>query len=168
MSHPESRPSLATLIESSVSGANNGEERPLHIVTAGGQDDNQVIHTPRATLFGDDSLLSSLASMNNDLRVSRHGHCKSMQNPTTETDSEDGLYDPDPRDLLPPPASPLRTHTSNLHGPSQATDSSLTPTDPPPTHLRVWEVKHGLEFGKRNAWAVKLWKARRSFLAVEL
>ncbi|KAL9093903.1 MAG: hypothetical protein Q9165_003826 [Trypethelium subeluteriae] len=198
----ESRPSLAALLESSLSGVKKAEEGPLRKVTAGEQDDDQAMHTSRATLLDDDSLLSSLASMNN-LCAPRYDHRKATRiYPINDTGSENDLYDPDPRDLLPPPASPRlllstipqttcptlshgshlaqqvqltecpfmssRSSSSDLQVSSQATDSSPMPTHSPPTHLRVWEVKYGLESGRRNAWAVKLWRARRSFLAMEL
>lgn len=182
------RPSLAELLEESLAEASVRNKQQRHATTIDdSQDITDYISGSNESNISEDSLLSSLASINNDFSTTRstpppssqfnltyNSACASDAN--ADADSEP-YYDPDPQDFFAPPIAPLNPASNRYYaGTNAGSDSARAPYPllgsgvplQPPQHPRVWAVKNEIEYGRKNGWGARLWKGRRSLLCMEV
>ena len=103
-----------------------------------------------------------------------------------EVDSDD-YYDPDPQDVLGPciaspviPSSPKFNSCTTATKMANARGGKATARTPypllssgaallrPPPHPRVFAVKNDIEYGRRKACGVRLWRGNKSSLGMEV
>ena len=166
ISHP--RPSLATLVEESESAIDAKDERERSTTAIAEQDITECNRKPNEGALCNESLLSSLASINNNLCTLTLPQMALRSSSTPDLlHSNDPPHDPDPRDFSAPPATqPLTNQTTPRSAPSDRGGWEFT-REPAP-YPRVWALRNELDFGRKSARGVRSWRGKKSPLGTEL